>query len=551
MEATVIELLERRARENDAPRVRVPATGAVLSLRDLLGQSQQTASGLYDRGIRPADLVGVALRNGAEWLRVLFGLMYAGAVPVPLALPSALDGADRYVAHLSAIAADSGMTHVVAGTELRRLGRRLATSGLSLLDPDELASDHTRLCVPADPDAVALIQYTSGSTSAPKGVTLTHRNIAAGVHAITQASKATVGDTLGCWLPLFHDMGLFSVLSGLAACGEVVLWRPGGFVRDPVGWLTEFASLGGTLCPAPNFCYDYLLTVAERFAGTGLDLSRWRLAYNGAEPVQARTVEEFAQTFAPYGFRSETMFPVYGMAEATLAVTFPEAGRAPRIAWVDRAALTDERRASAAEPGSAQARALVGLGRPVPGIRVRVAGEDGSVAPDRTVGEIQLTGTAVTAGYYRRPPGDYFTADGWLRTGDTGFLDDGELFVVGRIKDVIIIRGTNYYAEDAEAIVRHLPDVHRHRCAAVAGNEETLAVVVETRLADPKGRAELTKLVKSELLAGLGVSNVDIRLVGPYQLPQTSSGKIKRRLVQATLAGQQPGANPVLADRNS
>jgi acyl-CoA synthetase (AMP-forming)/AMP-acid ligase II len=476
--------------------------------------------------------------------------MYAGAVPVPLALPSALDGAGRYAAHLSAIAADSGMTHIVTGSELRRLGSRLAASGLSLLAPEEIASCHTSLCVPADPDAIALIQYTSGSTSAPKGVTLTHRNIAAGVHAIIQASKITADDTVGCWLPLFHDMGLFSVLSGLAASGEVVLWRPGGFVRDPAGWLTEFASLGGTLCPAPNFCYDYLLTVAERFAGTGLDLSRWRLAYNGAETVQARTVEEFIRTFASYGFRSETMFPVYGMAEATLAVTFPEAGRAPRITWVDRAALADARRAIAAEPASAQARALVGLGRPVPGIRLRISGGGDSVAPDRTVGEIQITGTAVTAGYYRRPPGEYFTADGWLRTGDTGFLDDGDLFVAGRIKDVIIIRGTNYYAEDAEAIVRDLPDVYRHRCAAVAGDDETLTVVVETGLAEPEDRAKLAKLVKAELLAGLGVSNVDIRLVGPYRLPQTSSGKIKRRVVQATLAGGQPGANPMLANRN-
>jgi fatty-acyl-CoA synthase len=176
--------------------------------------------------------------------------------------------------------------------------------------------------------------------------------------------------------------------------------------------------------------------------------------------------------------------------------------------------------------------------------------EGDSPVPDGTVGEIQITGDSVTAGYYRRPPGEYFTADGWLRTGDTGFLDDGELFVVGRIKDLIIIRGANYYAEDAEAIVRHLPDVHRHRCAAVAGEGETLAMVIETSLADPDERAQLTKRVRDELRAGLGIGNVDIHLVSPYHLPQTSSGKIKRRVVQATLAGQQPSASLALADRN-
>jgi acyl-CoA synthetase (AMP-forming)/AMP-acid ligase II len=546
METTLTELLERRAAETVSPTIQQPGTAPV-SLPDLLMQGQFVAGGLLIRGVRPGDVVGMALANSPAFLSALLGVMYAGAIPAPLALPSSLDGSAGYLAHLQAIAADSGMTHIVAGPELCRLARRLpaplAKARLRLIEAEEAAANSTRLCVPADPDDLALVQYTSGSTSAPKGVMLSHRNIVAGLHAIAAAARVTPADVGACWLPLFHDMGLFSVLTGLAASSGVVLWRPGSFVRDPVGWLTQFAGLGCTLCPAPNFCYDYLLSVAPRLAGSGLDLSRWRIAFNGAEPVQARTVEEFARCFGPYGFRGEAMFPVYGMAEATLAVTFPEVGRAPRITWVDRAALTKDHRAVPAGPGSVGARALVGLGRAVSGVRVRVSDERGSPLTERTVGEIQITGVPVTAGYLRRPRGDAFTADGWLRTGDTGFLADSELHVVGRIKDVIIVRGINYYAEDAEAIIRTLPEVYQHRCAAVpagAGDRdgETLAVVVETQLADPERRAELARLARAELRAGLGLGDVDVHLVGPHQLPHTSSGKVKRRLVQAALAGQ-------------
>lgn len=544
METTLIDLLERRAREPDPPDIRVPGAEP-LSLDALLTHSQLMAGGLFSRGVRPGDVVGVALANGPLFLSALLGVMYAGAVPAPLALPSSLEGPVRYVAHLGAIAADSGMTRIVAGPELCRLTGRfagpLAEAGLRVVGAEEIAAAGTRLSMPADPDDLALVQYTSGSTSAPKGVMLTHRNIAAGVHAIGTACRATRDDILACWLPLFHDMGLFSVLTALTSTAGVVLWRPGSFVRDPAGWLSRFAAMGCTLCVAPNFCYDHLISAAPALADGGPDLSRWRLAFNGAEPVQARTIEEFTRCFEPYGFRREAMFPVYGMAEATLAVTFPEPGDGPRITWVDRAGLT-QGRAVPAQAGSAQARALVGLGRAVPGVRVRVGDEDGSALPEHTVGEIQITGVPVTEGYLRRPRGDTFTADGWLRTGDTGFLADGELHVAGRIKDVIIVRGVNYYAEDAEAIVRTLPDVYLHRCAAVSSaaggpDMETLAVVMETRLDDPERREELARLARAELRAGLGLGDVDVHLVRPHQLPHTSSGKVKRRLVQATLAG--------------
>ena len=537
MENTLTGLLERRSREADPGRVHLPADGATITLPELLDRAQFLAGDFYDRGVRPGDVVGMVLQNGPDFLTTLLGLMYAGAVPAPLALPAALRGLDAYGRHLAAVVADSGMRFLVSGPEMRRIRSRFddALAAVEFIDIGDLAAANSRLCVPVDPDALAFIQYTSGSTSSPKGVMLSQRNIATGLDAIRQASAMTHADTLAVWLPQFHDMGLVSSLVALAHCGELTLWPPAAFVRDPAKWLTEFAARGCTLSPAPNFSYDLLIEVADRFPPGSLDLSRWRLAYNGAEPVQAGTVRRFATAFAVHGFRAESMYPVYGMAEATLAVTFSPLDTAPRLRWVDRDALND-RRVVPAEPGAPGTRVLVGVGQPVPDMRVRV-GE--GTAADRVVDEIQISGGSVTGGYYRRPRAEHFTPDGWLRTGDLGFVDDGELFVVGRVKDMIIIRGQNIYPEDAEALVRDLPDVYRHRCAVVprvTDEHEELVLVAETKLDDPARRDALGREIAAALRDGLGLADVVVRLAEPHSLPQTSSGKIQRGRVQAALA---------------
>lgn len=542
MDSTLTGLLERSARSSRPCELHLVKEGRTLPLDDLVAESQCFAAGLYDHGVRPGDRVGLILRNGAGFLHTLLGAVYAGAVPVPLALPSSFGDPGVHAAHVHRVALDCGMRHLVVGPEVLRPGERLtevvADTGLRLLTEEALAGSDTRLAVPSAPDGIALIQYTSGSTSAPKGVVLTHRNVAAGLAAIRLGTRMTEADTMAVWLPLFHDMGLFSLLAGLTSCSRAVLWQPARFVREPVKWLTEFAEFGCTICPAPNFFYDGLLDVADRLAGTGLDLSSWRLAVNGAEPVQRRTVEEFTRRFAEFGLRDDAMFPVYGMAEATLAVTFSRVGGKPRVIWVDREELSVRGRAVPADEGTASARALVSVGRAVPGIRVRVAAEGAADTPEGTVGEIEISGTPVTSGYYRHSEPGRFTADGWLRTGDLGFLLEGELYVAGRHKDMIIIRGANYYAEDAEDAVRDLPDVYRNRCVAVPlaqEDHEGMALVVETKLTEPERRADLVRAVRARLRSALGLENVRVQLTDPHTLPRTSSGKVQRRQVKAAL----------------
>jgi len=444
------------------------------------------------------------------------------------------------------VTADSGMRHVVVGHRVLRLIRRQpgaaaggagAAGGAALIDEGELPGTGAGLAEAAD--ALALIQYTSGSTSAPKGVMLTHGNVIAGLDAIRLASALTAADVVGLWLPLFHDMGLISALSCLAVGGRIVLWRPADFVRRPAQWLSEFAGRGGTTSPGPNFFFDYLTEAADEVP-EDVDLSRWRLALNGAETVRAETIERFCACFGRHGFRREAMVPVYGMAEATLAVTFPPLGRDPSILWVDRASLRSGAPAAQSGPDALDAWPLVGVGRPVPGLRARVAGANGA---DGVVNEIEITGAPVTGGYYGRNDAGLFTADGWLRTGDVGFFRSGELYIAGRSKDAIVIRGMNYFAEDAEAVVRDLPGIYRRHCAAVAGEGaggECLAVIAETADEDDSARRSLAAVIRSEISRSLGPVDVAVHLVSPRTLPRTSSGKIQRAKARALLLAGPP-----------
>ncbi|MFY1672734.1 AMP-binding protein [Plantactinospora sp. WMMB334] len=533
---TVTELLERAAAA-DRGEVVIAETGERATLPELLAAGRMAAAELRRAGVRPGAPVGLITDNEMVFFPAFLGILYAGAVAVPLAIPSAMGGVEAYSEHLRRVLADSGMRHVVASRRCRRIlvGRTPELpAGVHLVPAEELPAGEERLVEPGGAESLAVIQYTSGSTLAPRGVMLTHHNVVAGLGAIGEGCALTADDIAGLWVPLFHDMGLFSTLAALTHGLRVVLWRPATFVRRPAEWLEQFAGYGCTVTTAPNFCYDYLVDVADSVRGD-LDLSGWRLALNGAEPVNARTVELFQGTYAGRGLRPHVILPVYGMAEATLGVTFSRAGAAPDVFWLDRADALATGRVVPAAPGTPGARPLVGVGRPVRGVRVRVGGDG---APEDVFGEVEITGEPVTAGYFRRPTGELFTADGWLRTGDQGFLHRGELYIAGRIRNMVVIRGNNYYAEDAEAIVRDLPGVYRRRCAAVGGEDERserLVMVVETGVESSDQRHRLTSLIRSELSAGLGLFDIAVHLVPPQTMPRTSSGKVQRAKVRASL----------------
>ncbi|SDZ19851.1 Acyl-CoA synthetase (AMP-forming)/AMP-acid ligase II [Micromonospora pattaloongensis] len=532
---TVTGLLERIAATGTGELL-VAETGERVPLADLLRISRTAAAQLRADGVRRGDPVGLVAENGLVFLRALLGILHAGAVAVPLAIPSAMGGVHGYVDHLRRVLTDSAMRHLVVSSACLRVlrARTAELPAVRLIDGDALPTTGSELAEPVSTDSLAVIQYTSGSTLRPRGVMLSHRNVVAGLDAIVDGCALTRTDVAGLWIPLFHDMGLFSTLAALVQGMRVVLWRPSTFVRRPAAWLEQFVDHGCTVTTAPNFFYDQLMDDADRIP-KDLDLSTWRLGLNGAEPVQATTVDRFRGAFADRGLRPDIMVPVYGMAEATLAVTFARRGTRPSVLWLDRTRTHESGLVVPAEPGAPGARPLVAVGQAVRGVRIRIAGADG--AEDR-LGEIEIAGTPVTAGYFREPAGDLFTYDGWLRTGDEGFVHGGELYVAGRTKNIVVIRGHNYYAEDAEAIVRDLPGVYRRRCAAVGQDDERgerLVMVVETGIESSDERRSLTNRIRSEISAGLGLLDVAVQLIPPQSLPRTSSGKVQRAKVRASV----------------
>jgi acyl-CoA synthetase (AMP-forming)/AMP-acid ligase II len=355
----------------------------------------------------------------------------------------------------------------------------------------------------------------------------------AGLRAVAVSAGYRPGDVLLQWVPLFHDMGLIGMLSLLMYGGEVVVFPPAAFLRRPAEVLAYFSEHHATMLTGPNFSYDYLLDALPPDRLAALDLSRWRLAFNGAEPVRAATVARFSAALAASGVTDTVMFPVYGMAEATLAVSFPRPGTPTTVISVDRDELDPGRPVTVVPAGHARAKPVVSVGYPVHGLEVRIAGDAGPLPPG-CCGELQIRGDAVSTGYYGDPVAsqDRRAGDGWLRTGDLGFSRDRELFILGRRKEMIIVYGQNFFPEDVEALVRPAPGLYRHRCVAfplTGGSAEQMGVIAETEAVGPAAAA-LRADIAARLAAGLGLSQVQIHLVEPRWIPRTTSGKWQRAL---------------------
>ncbi|HKO93843.1 MAG TPA: AMP-binding protein, partial [Polyangiaceae bacterium] len=353
-------------------------------------------------------------------------------------------------------------------------------------------------------------------------------------------------DLTALWLPMHHDMGLIGALATLLSGAELALWSPLDFVRQPYRWLKSFADMRATVYAGPSFSYASMLRHAQHEDLRGLDLSAWRVAFNGAEPIDVEVMQRFRDHFASAGFRRETMFPVYGLAEATLAVSFPQLGSVPKVHWVDPQRLADERRVVHVAPG--RGRALVSVGQAVRDHQLRVVDDVGRPLPHERVGEIQVRGPAVMQGYVGRERAACgIGADGWLSTGDLGFIDPDGLFVTGRAKEMIVVRGHNYYPQDVENAVAQLPGVYKGRCVALAAGQhgnETMAVVVERRRGSAADEQALVASIRARVLDTLGLDELIVHSVDPHALPRTTSGKYQRlrlrhTLAQAELSGAQ------------
>ena len=543
---TLTALLDRAAAEFPAAGVAFPPETTRVPLPELAAAAAAVAGGLAALGTGPGRRVGVLYGTEPDFLRAVFGILRTGAAVCPLPLPTTSRDLPAYLDRLTGIVTAAELTHVVVSGRLGALEAPLAAQlGVPLVKVAELADAADPAPDRSEPEQPAIIQFTSGSTAAPKGVVLAHRAVAAGLDAIIRGAELDPErDSGASWLPLYHDMGLFGTLSAMSIGMPVTLWSPAYFIRRPDRWLAAMAREGHTVCPLPNFAYDQLVDQVPAADMAELDLSRWRIAFNGAEMVSVESVEAFLAHAAPAGFRPEAMFPVYGLAEATLAVTFPPLGRPPQADWVDRDLLAAAGRAKPVGRGAPGARAVMGLGRAVPGMSVRVADPaTGAVRPDREVGEVQARGASVTSGYLAGDGADLFTPDGWLRTGDLGYLVDGELHLTGRIKDMMIVRGANYYPEDVESIARGATGVYKRRCVAFVvgagdggGGPERMVLAAETPVRDAGDRLQLASHLRGRVSAALGLTDLEVHLLPPRSIPRTTSGKLRRQATRELVA---------------
>jgi len=497
------------------------------------------AAGLQAHGVRAGDHVAILGPTTRSLVTAIQATWLAGATVVVLPLPMRMGSIDEFVEQTRSRIRHADVGLVVADPDLAAFVTP-APDDPPMVGYDDLRADRPLDEPAADAEAHAILQFTSGSTSDPKGVVLPHRAVCANLDAIAEAAELDPdADVLVSWLPLYHDMGLVGLLCLAMTTGtRFVLGAPQDFLASPGRWMEWMSRYGGTATAGPNFSYVLATRALRRAAkeGRDLDLSTLRVVLNGAEPIDPRTVEDFLDAGEHFGMPRGSAFPAFGMAEVAIAGTFPPPGRGIVVDTVDRRVLEQERYAAPVEPGADHARGFALLGRAVPGLEIRIVDtDDGRVLAEREVGELEIRGTSVCSGYYGRPElNEQLFHDGWLRTGDLGYLVDGELVLCGRIKDVIIVGGRNVFPEDIERACNDVDGVRAGNVIAfgveTAKGKEGLVVVAEARPVDDGDLAPLRATVQERVRAVTGVPAKDVVLVAPGTLPKTSSGKLQRGL---------------------
>ena len=502
------------------------------------------AGALQARGVLPGDHVALLGPTTRHLVTGIQGAWLAGATVVVLPLPMRMGSLDEFVDQTRDRIRHADVSIVLADPELAPF----ITPGPD--DPpivtfDALGGGHRFDPPTIRPDSAAIMQFTSGSTSDPKGVVLPHRAVCANLDAIASAAALDVDDdVLVSWLPLYHDMGLVGLLTLAMTTGtRFVLAAPQDFLASPGRWMEWMSVYGGTATAGPNFSYVLATRALRRAAkeGAQLDLSTLRVVLNGAEPVDPATVDDFVSAAGVFGMDPGAVFPAFGMAEVAIAGTFPPPGRGMVLDTVDQRVLEVERYAAPVPPGEGT-RSFVRLGTAVPGLEIRIVDpSDGRSRQEREVGELEIRGTSVCDGYYGRPEldADLFH-DEWLRTGDLGYLVDGELVLCGRIKDVIIVGGRNVFPEDVERACNELDGVRAGNVIAFGvetdRGREGLVVVAESKAADLE---PVRRSVVERVRAVIGIPAKDVVLVAPGTLPKTSSGKLQRSRCRDQYLGRQ------------
>ena len=516
--ATLLSCLERAASRGEGVRFLDRSEENEVSYREILERSVSVAGALASLGIEPGARVAVAVPTGPEFYHAFFGVLAAGAAPLSLPLAPRFGSRRAFDEEMSASVKAAGARLVLTDVSGRA---RLADIAVAVLG--ELPRAPSRF-VDGDPESLAIVQLSSGTTSSPKPISLTHGQILSNIRAIRARilerypsdSHAHGGVS---WLPLYHDMGLVgAVLTAIAQPAPLTLMKPEEFVARPARWLQAISRYRATVSAAPNFAYEL---AAERIRDDeleGVDLSSWVVALDGAEPVTASTLSRFYERFRAWGLRREALTPVYGLAEASLAVTFSDPGAPSTSRSFDAAALAETDTAIEVSGGME----LVSSGRPLPGIDVQIASDNGDRLPEGRLGRVRIRGSSVT-----REGAD---ADGFLDTGDRGFLWEGDLFLCGRSRDLLILRGRKYAPEILEAALAGVSGLRPGAVAAVS-RPDGLSLLVERG----SGAIDETEL-RSRVIERCGVDPAVV-LLEPGALPRTSSGKIRRQEAARLFAG--------------
>ena len=575
---TLLDVLRYRA-AHDAERAHLLITedsdgeerSVTLTFGELYAAGQRCAAELARRGVPAGGRVALMLPTSRAFFVSYAGILLAGAIPVPIYPPFRADRIEEYAARQSGILNNAEACMLLTFRQAEAVARLLKPSVRSLasvVDAEKLI-DAADNAPPLPPGAlsphltgtrsrkasdIALLQYTSGSTGDPKGVVLTHANLLANIRAIGEAVQLGPGDVGVSWLPLYHDMGLIGAWFTLLHYGvPVAVMSPLSFLTRPERWLKAFHKHRGTIAAAPNFAYELCVRKIADKDIQGLDLSTWRAALNGAEPVNPETLKRFEERFARYGFRREAQLPVYGLAEASLAVTIPPLNRGPLVDRIEREIFTAEGRAIPAQADDATAIAFVSSGKPLARHEVRIVDASGNEVPDRTEGFLWFRGPSATSGYYQNAaatekllpmgPAGEEGESAWVDSGDRAYRADGEIYVTGRVKDIIIKGGRNLYPHEVEELAARVEGI-RKGCIVAFGvtdagsGTEKLIVAAESRERDATRRAAIAAAVTEQVSQGLSLPPDRVEIVPPGSIPKTSSGKLRREETkQLYLAG--------------